>query len=79
MGVLRNGTIFLLALGTIKNKDRPVDFTRYVIDCYIPTYARFSPAPRRALVSNRLSDDILRLAVVVSVCIFVLGLFERCQ
>ena len=38
MGVLRKGTIFLLALGAIKNKDGPVDFTGYVTDCYIPTY-----------------------------------------
>jgi len=59
MGVLRKGAIYLLALGTIKNKDGPVDFTGYFIDCYIPPYSRFSPAPRRVLVSNRLSDDIL--------------------
>jgi len=44
MGVLRND-IFLLALGAIKNKDCPVGFTGYVIDCYIQTYARFSPPP----------------------------------
>jgi len=71
MGV-RGGAQFLLALGAIKNKDGPVDFTGYVIDCYIPTYARFSPALRRVSVSNRLSDDNLRLVVVVSECRLVL-------